>query len=738
MIKKLIFYRFFQKLGFLCFFICILGNIPYLYAQETPAASAQLIHPAETPKNSASFLSRFNPANWKTPFSRDKKQNANIPPYSSSENAGMDSWAPVGTHSPDLPKDPYPSVSLTAPAPPHSSEQATKKRNVRGYESASELRNRNDGTENKIQPFMDSDPNLGGGNIGFPELYEVEKKVTHLPFSQLIQNKNMENLQEVRLYYSKDHGKNWHFYQKLSPQNFQNAPEKQAFEARVRNDGEYWFLITLVDGRGQETPKTREVPTFRIFVNTTGKPLDTSMLQQNASLAETGASRAENRTLQAASGNISSRNLVANSAPSDGRNRHPIQRPSWSPDKNAGPVISGNPPTEHAAQWNGSPSTHGRSFRDSVPFSVSEMNTTHETSEKMLPVYRLVSAEPVRQNVAKPSLTETSAHPSSPKGSLSEDTSIPAFADLPELSSEKENASATSALPEPELSELSLPEISETLPSEMGSVQTPEDSMTGEANMAELLNSSQNEKKTAASEKSSDVSSSMELFSPDFLASLEGPMNSARSHESHIRYTNNPRVEVEYDVSNVGSSGVGRVELWSTQDGGQSWNFLAEDRDRISPMQVELKAEGNYGLQIVVLNGAGVGTERPSEGTLPQMQITFDRTAPELVMQGVRLLADFGELEIRWDAYDLNFGAQCVVLSWSDSLEGKWIPLTPQALPNESVYTWRIPENLPGKIFVRVDAVDLAGNSTTLVTGPVITDLSRPSAKIINAKPAGK
>ena len=212
-------------------------------------------------------------------------------------------------------------------------------------------------------------------------------------------------------------------------------------------------------------------------------------------------------------------------------------------------------------------------------------------------------------------------------------------------------------------------------------------------------------------------------------------MNSARAHRSDVRYTNNPRLEIEYDVSNVGSSGVGRVELWGTLDGGQTWNFLAENATRTSPMPVELKAEGDYGLRIVVLNGAGVGGERPSAGAQPQMEVTFDRTPPQLVIQGVRLLADFGELEIRWDALDTNFGPQSIILSWSETLDGKWSAMTPQALPNNGFHTWRIPENLPGKIFVRVDAVDLAGNATTLVTGPIITDLSRPTATIRVAKP---
>ncbi|MDO5114337.1 MAG: hypothetical protein Q4E67_08155, partial [Planctomycetia bacterium] len=97
--------------------------------------------------------------------------------------------------------------------------------------------------------------------------------------------------------------------------------------------------------------------------------------------------------------------------------------------------------------------------------------------------------------------------------------------------------------------------------------------------------------------------------------------------------------------------------------------------------------------------------------------------------------ADFGELEIGWSAEDEHFGPTPILLSWSSAMEGPWRAMT-TALENNGLYSWRIPDNLPGKIFVRIDAGDLSKNSTTLVTGPVVTDMVRPTAVIRDAKPA--
>ena len=51
------------------------------------------------------------------------------------------------------------------------------------------------------------------------------------------------------------------------------------------------------------------------------------------------------------------------------------------------------------------------------------------------------------------------------------------------------------------------------------------------------------------------------------------------------RMVNSRTFELEYDVDSVGPSGIGRVELWGTRDGGQTWRRFTVDSDKRSPLR---------------------------------------------------------------------------------------------------------------------------------------------------------
>ena len=70
--------------------------------------------------------------------------------------------------------------------------------------------------------------------------------------------------------------------------------------------------------------------------------------------------------------------------------------------------------------------------------------------------------------------------------------------------------------------------------------------------------------------------------------------------------------ELEYEIESVGPSGIGKVELWGTRDGGRTWSDYAVDTDKQSPMPVAVDGEGIYGFRILVQSGDGL--RRPSAG----------------------------------------------------------------------------------------------------------------------------
>jgi len=127
--------------------------------------------------------------------------------------------------------------------------------------------------------------------------------------------------------------------------------------------------------------------------------------------------------------------------------------------------------------------------------------------------------------------------------------------------------------------------------------------------------------------------------------------------------------------------------------------------------------------------------ERPESGSLPQLEVVLDRVSPQVQLHTIQLQAEFGDLEIQWSAEDQNFSSQPLLFSWSSAKDGPWRPMSTSRLENTGRYTWRIPEKVPGSVFIRADFFDQAQNSATLITGPVVTDVVRPTGVILDVKP---
>src|SRR5262249_7856751 len=63
---------------------------------------------------------------------------------------------------------------------------------------------------------------------------------------------------------------------------------------------------------------------------------------------------------------------------------------------------------------------------------------------------------------------------------------------------------------------------------------------------------------------------------------------------SNLRYVSSTKISLNYDVDNVGKSGVSVVELWMTRD-GDSWNQEQTQSKREPPFVFEVVGEGRYG-----------------------------------------------------------------------------------------------------------------------------------------------
>ncbi|MEN6405921.1 MAG: hypothetical protein ABFC77_05560 [Thermoguttaceae bacterium] len=198
------------------------------------------------------------------------------------------------------------------------------------------------------------------------------------------------------------------------------------------------------------------------------------------------------------------------------------------------------------------------------------------------------------------------------------------------------------------------------------------------------------------------------------------------------RMVNSLTFELEYDVESVGPSGIGRVELWGTRDGGRSWRRYNVDGDRRSPLVAHVDDEGVYGFRVVVTNGSGLGGKPPAAGDLPDLWIGVDQTKPTArivsAQQGVD--AEAGQLIISWQADDKTLAARPVSLSFRSDTSGSWLPIA-SGLENTGRYAWPIDGRTPAQFYLRLEVRDEAGNVGVCQTSDLVTvDQSRPKIRI--------
>ncbi|MFL5329922.1 MAG: hypothetical protein ACJ8C4_13540 [Gemmataceae bacterium] len=224
--------------------------------------------------------------------------------------------------------------------------------------------------------------------------------------------------------------------------------------------------------------------------------------------------------------------------------------------------------------------------------------------------------------------------------------------------------------------------------------------------------------------------------------------SSLRNDGPEVFYTNEPQVTIDYEVEH-GPSGLGKIEVYLTQDDGRNWvkwqDLLPNDLHRGEPSMDNKRAvtvrlpdrEGVFGYRLVPYSGAQMSAGAPQGGSEPEFRIQYDRTAPY-----VELFKPEGDpnqrnvLVLQWKATDANFGATPIRIYWSEKPEGDWHPVNLMSplggseatpLPNTGRYNWLVPPGMPLKAYLRITAEDKAGNVAEAITPqPLLVDTQKP------------
>jgi hypothetical protein len=213
-----------------------------------------------------------------------------------------------------------------------------------------------------------------------------------------------------------------------------------------------------------------------------------------------------------------------------------------------------------------------------------------------------------------------------------------------------------------------------------------------------------------------------------------------------VQHVHDKQVAIDFDVDRRGPSGVKKIEMYVTQDDGQTWSKYSESMNTTPPLQLDLPArDGLYGFCMVLYSGVGQSEGPPRAGDAPHFRVLVDRTLPQVMLyEPVLDPVQPNSLIVRYKAADANLVPASISLFWKSRPDQPWQPLTAGSPKPSAQFagvqecTWTLPPDVPNSVYLRVTARDQAGNVGEFVTRDSVTvDLNKPVARVKAVVPGG-
>jgi hypothetical protein len=214
------------------------------------------------------------------------------------------------------------------------------------------------------------------------------------------------------------------------------------------------------------------------------------------------------------------------------------------------------------------------------------------------------------------------------------------------------------------------------------------------------------------------------------------------------KLVNKRQINLDYEVTKFGPSGIKHIDLYVTRDEGRNWAKVegGEDLPPLAPpppdpknptpvlrrsLAVNLASDGLYGFYLVAVNGANRSGRGPQNGDPPQIRVEVDTTPPQAGLYRPEVVPNRPDtLLLRWYAKDSKFGPNPITLEWSENRDGPWQTIAAD-LPHTGLYgqhLWQVPTGVH-QVCLRMLVRDAAGNECEVKTEPILADLSEPEVK---------
>ncbi|MDP1561041.1 MAG: hypothetical protein Q8M16_06565 [Pirellulaceae bacterium] len=174
---------------------------------------------------------------------------------------------------------------------------------------------------------------------------------------------------------------------------------------------------------------------------------------------------------------------------------------------------------------------------------------------------------------------------------------------------------------------------------------------------------------------------------------------------------NSLQFRLRFQVDGLQPNQIGAVTIFGSRDMGASWELWTEDRDKTSPVEINVPSAGRYAFRVVVTSISGSTSRIPRSGDEPEVvvDVDLDPPSPRIVAVPYGRNSQPASLLIQWSCDAADLGATPVALAYSHAPTGPWTSITSAAV-NTGEFEWMMQPNLPPQVYLQLVVTDKAGN----------------------------
>ncbi len=205
-----------------------------------------------------------------------------------------------------------------------------------------------------------------------------------------------------------------------------------------------------------------------------------------------------------------------------------------------------------------------------------------------------------------------------------------------------------------------------------------------------------------------------------------------------VRFVRAPGVKIDFELW-AGRGSLTSVDLWITDDRSVTWKHAEIGTITKPPVIWTAPRDGLYGLYLIVSNSAGASSPPPTPGTAPQQWVAVDSRPPRITKISATRDPNFElnrRVDIRWTTDDDHLIDRPISIYFRPSDDALFAPIA-KSLPNNGSFAWTVPNELDGRIVIKIEATDRCGQTGEALMSSIDMPASaRSSTTLAQAAPA--